>query len=573
MASKEVFLIMKKKLLSILIIISMFAGVGLFATACGGNGTPTPRYTVTIVDPPAGITNFTVMDGETRIESGTQVTSGTVLTINWESDVRVVLNINGEQFVPANLPHTHIVTGATAIALTHYAWIRDVASLSNMSMSGTYRLGANLTLTDWTPIGTTANPFTGRLFAELDASGQPEYTIASLEILETYAVGDLHFAALIGVNAGTVRNIHIEELNIDIDVDTLMPNGRVFVGGIAGFNDGEIINAYIKGEINAVASNGGIMAGLVVGHNTGADAIIKDSVVSGSIKVEHIGNDDNPILSASNRVGGLVGLLSDEATVLRSAAHVDVSVKVGNVYGNDNISSGSSNAAGLVGHIDSSATIRQSFATGDAIIISYRETSYAAGLVGNISVGADDVVRIIETFAIGNATATANGGNAYVAGLIGRIDDRLNMDIYIRDSYATGNAQIKSTITYGDNNHYVGGLIGRADARAGGVIWIENCVATGDVRGSSFSTTNDNFANFLVGRFQGSGASRVAINNYTRYGSVLEGLDDGDNERLIGIRTSIDLLTDYEWQLGNLGWDPLVWTFVDGYFPTLTWSV
>jgi hypothetical protein len=130
---------------------------------------PPAQSTITIVQR-HGVESLTVMNGATAVTSGTALVNGTVLTVDWtmKDGYEGELHINGAK-VAEEGPYNHTVNGAATIEVVYtdapYTEITDAAGLAAMTMDGTYKLAANLELTDWSAVGTPAAPFTGELFA------------------------------------------------------------------------------------------------------------------------------------------------------------------------------------------------------------------------------------------------------------------------------------------------------------------------------------------------------------------------------------------------------------------------
>jgi len=578
----------------------MSAGIGLFVTACNGEAPPPQTFTVrfsyaqtniTIDDAPIDVTRTVAAGGTLR---AADIPDGLVV------DDYIFLGWFAPNSTAAFTPSTVINANITLYAIYEedefydsdagyfrVTSARRLAAMAN-NLDGSFKLTANLTLAGWTPVGTPDAPFTGELFADLGEDGEPEFSITSLTISETVLCGDSYFAALIGYNGGTLRNIVIQNLDIDVSVDT--PDTLVFAGGLAGDSSGIITNSRVFGKV-VVESIEGIRAGMAAGRVIGTDAIIEYSVAeSGFVKT--IGDSGD----VANRAGGLVGTVENGATVSRSSAHVDVTA----------FTSGGLNtsAAGLAGHTLGGAFITQSFATGDILAESLGGgTVYAAGLSGNTSAqpsipaGQDAtaiswVFEFVETFATGKAIARTVG-NAYASGLIARIDNSSEDDfivgavnVLIKDSYSTGSTAIErniaeSSVTAPVNpNNVIGALVGRIQSVTGSVITIENSFVFGDVTNTE-TTGNNNWTGYIVGRSQNNGTRHI-INSWAYEGmDVTSGRDIGihfiphdpqpPNLREI---TAIgeSSLVSAAWQINNLDWDDNVWAFNDGVFPTFAWS-
>ncbi len=130
----------------------------------------------------------------------------------------------------------------------------------------------------WEPIGTMANPFTG----SYDGGG---YTISNLFIERPGSWNNRVPAGLFG-NIG--EEAEIRNLNLD-DAEV---TGCYYVGGLVGYNSGNITNVSVNGEVTGEWDTGGL-----AGYNRG---LITYSSFSGDVT----GND---VIEYGDWTGGLVG--------------------------------------------------------------------------------------------------------------------------------------------------------------------------------------------------------------------------------------------------------------------------
>ena len=242
----------------------------------------------------------------------------------------------------------------------------------------------------WTPIGTSAAPFT----AIFDGDNK---TIANLFIYRTTAAAGR--AALFGhlSATGAVRNLGLTDVNI---------TGFRIAGSLVGENEGAVSNCYATGSVaghgNAATAFGGLVGAVTGGTITSSYAAV---AVAGR-------SSAGP---GRDRVGGLVGRMKDSGTAITAS------------YATGAVSSGDDAAkvGGLVGNSYSDATITASYATG--AVSGGGNNSEAGGLVGGSGhLGG----RITASYAAGTVTG---GSNSTVGGLIGQSES-----FVITDSYAIG---------------------------------------------------------------------------------------------------------------------------------------
>ena len=215
------------------------------------------------------------------------------------------------------------------------------------------------------------------LFAHLPAVAE----VHNLSVSDVLVVGREGVGALVGNNAGTVRNIGIAGEVV----------GHSRVGGLVGDNDGLIDGSFADVVVLGSATGGGGIGGLV-GDNT--SRIFNSSAIGR--------------VSGDNDVGGLVGVnhivSESEGLIINSYASVLVS--------------GDSALGGLVGHNAPGARVWASYALGEV-----SGNNGVGGLVG-LNFG-----RLLNTYASGSVSA-----QRLVGGLVGRNEQ----DGKIRASYAIG---------------------------------------------------------------------------------------------------------------------------------------
>jgi hypothetical protein len=271
----------------------------------------------------------------------------------------------------------------------------------------------------WIPIGTESNKFKGTF----DGNG---YKIENLSTSfpDSPCVGLFGYAG----RGSVIKNINLKSVNV---------LGNEYVGGLAGYNEGNLFNNYIyNGEIKGNENVGGL-----VGYNAGT---IENSHViiniSGNENIGGLvgGNNSKDIINSSaagkvtgsglfnTKIGGLVGqIIGGNITKSYSTCKVEGSRDVGGLVGR----SGGFYASGV-------GDILESYATGDV-----KGRSNIGGLVGCKWGG-----NILNAYAIGNVS-----GRKKVGGLIG------SCDFYgsrIVNSYSKGEVK---------GGQPVGGLIGSFD--------------------------------------------------------------------------------------------------------------
>ena len=264
-------------------------------------------------------------------------------------------------------------------------------------------------------------------------------------------------------------------------------SGNESVGGLVGFNLGNISDSYVT---DSVVGGRSYVGGLAGNARNISDSYVTDSVVGGRGFVGGLAGNAVNIsdsyatgsVSGNDLVGGLAG----------SGVNISDSYATGSVSGNSKVS-------GLIGR--SLGVLNNSYATGP--VSGYNQVG---GLVGigfgsasydNISVsyatgsvsGNDQVGGLVGIGRgnIGNSYATGSvSGNDQVGGLVGIVRGNIG------NSYATGSVS---------GNNQVGGLAGSDTGSIG------NSYATGSVSG-----------NEKVGGLAGSGTGSIANSYYAARG-------------------------------------------------------
>ena len=169
--------------------------------------------------------------------------------------------------------------------------LKNIAKLVNEQ----WNLGINITLTadidlsgiDWTPIGIDYNhQYTGTF----DGGG---HTITGMKI-----TGNDQYAGLFGYigSGGTVKNVVLENVQITSD------NQYAYVGGVAGYSEGNIENCSVSGNVsgNSHSNSTSNFVGGVVGQQYGGTITECTS---------------SAIVDGRNEVGGVAGKTDNRATL------------------------------------------------------------------------------------------------------------------------------------------------------------------------------------------------------------------------------------------------------------------
>ncbi len=277
-----------------------------------------------------------------------------------------------------------------------------------------------------------------------------------------------------------------------------------YVGGLIGFNIGDIYSSYNSGNIIIGSATNSFLIGGLVGDDEGGDIINSYNsgninthfTVNGSYNIGGLaGSLEGDIINSYNRgtinigpsiyydygeepghyvgIGGLAGYLEGSITNSYNAGNLFVASPLdGDMYdigglvgyynygtingshnnGSINISGGSNytyDIGGLVG-IGYQGIINQSYNVGNIIMgYSYGGNGYTGGLLGY-----SDGVGINQSFSLGsiNVGPAVDGDDEEIGGLVGEMDDG-----YILNSFSRSPIYIATSL---DPNGYIGGLVG-----------------------------------------------------------------------------------------------------------------
>jgi hypothetical protein len=324
--------------------------------------------------------------------------------------------------------------------------LRRIVTFSLVAYRLAYAAGGVMTGT-----GTSADPFLVADYSDLKAVGVgTTYTLSSAYRLITdidaspSAAEDssrgfkpigaykMPFTGIFQGGGHVIRNIKIKR-------------GTQCIGLFGFVRNSEISNLGLSGVTIIGGEYTGALSGMSV-HSTMTDCFATGSTMG---------------INSSGRVGGLVGEIDSQSTVIR--CYTEGSVQAIGYF-----------SGGLVGNCDNSSAITDCHTTATV-----RGTGCGGGLVGAMFRGC----RVTGCHATGSVTDTGS----YTGGLIGSVNDHST----VSDCYATGTVIGGQGSTYGGS--ICGGLIGELTDTS----TVIRCYATGSPTAKSYSvggligSTND----------------------------------------------------------------------------------
>ena len=411
-----------------------------------------------------------------------------------------------------------------------------------------YELTANLDLasagdsvTGWEPIGGASSVFTATFDggalgftvsnltidnSSLDRVGLfgqtgPGSVIRNVTLEDVNVTGYTSTGALVGRNAGSIIDssatgavsgtentgglvgaiVHPGSFIVSSTAGVQVTGGAagLFIGGLAGFNSGLIIDSHATGDVTGVKWVGGL-----VGSNFGSGGVNR---ISGSTA-------GGAVTGTGNLVGGLVGWNNGPISSSHATGDVDgvrwVGGLVGSNFGAGGVNRISGSTAGgavtgtgnLVGGLVgwNNGPISSSHATGDV-----DGATYVGGLVGSNG-GAGGVNRISGSTAGGAVT----GSTDFVGGLVGWNNGPIS------GSHATGDVNGSAS---------VGGLVGLNNG-ADGVNKISGSTASGAVTGTGTGGQIGGLVGWNNGPISSSHATGTVSGSRTVGGLVGSSYDD-----------------------------------------------
>jgi hypothetical protein len=420
-------------------------------------------------------------------------------------------------------------------------------------LNGKYTLEAdNIELTEWMPIGSETNPFTGTfdgkdktlilkgfaagaLGGNLGVFGYArgaeihdlKVNLAWTESMFTLSGTGIQYVGGAVGRAGyeaSLSNISVSGSGIKV---SKAQGGNLFVGGIAGrcHQRAEISECTSAVNIEAAAASGQVFAGGIAGDNhTGA--LITECSAAGSVKARTTGAASSGNDCRAD-AGGIAG--RNRGSVI-SKSWASGTIEAG-AYG----SGSSAMAGGIAGqniiYIDTAdqavdpATITDCYSTGTVTVT--EGTAYAGGIVGqNISNQASKPATIRRCYSTGNISSSGSGNIVRAAGIV---------------------AENTS------NSDPTGGI---------GKVVVEYCYALGDISASGSSPSVA--AGGLTGWNYGDGADGINADIKVRYSAALNKQTNSSSHEVVRIGRVTDqaILTGKIAFTGNIAYDNML---LNGY--------
>ena len=296
-------------------------------------------------------------------------------------------------------PATATIT-AVAVSANGLATIAEKINEGELEANTNIALAGDIDLNDfdfftrtvtsnWTPIGTSENPFTGNF----DGRG---YTITNLALVESEAKEGKAYIGFFGyAKDATIKDVTFENVYINIpclDID----HSQGHIGAVAGSLEGTstIENVTVKGDITVYATqtaNGASRVAVVAGGNSFGNVTMKN--------VHVIANEGSSLI-ANNNTGALAGQLQGKMVFENCSSNINVTV---NKFF----------AGGLVGIAAGDSYFKNCHTTGDVAVVAGREGRHNDEYrVGGIAGGWADGKTKVCTLENCSYTGNVSGKNA-----------------------------------------------------------------------------------------------------------------------------------------------------------------
>jgi hypothetical protein len=445
--------------------------------------------------------------------------------------------------------------GGPGLSVPDPVLIASAADLAKIGggypLNGNYRLDADITLVNWTPIGGGGKPFTGCF----DGNGHA-ITLESFSAAVLSAPG----AKYLGVFGYTGGAAEIRNVSVHSAISQTITTGAAcYAGGVAGYgaNGTVITNCSTSGSVRVASGGFQSGAGGVIGYVTGAASEISRCSASGDITMTG--------LHQQEFAGGIAGYSGGGARIskCRYTGGTVQSAGADSQYPYAGGISGYNYGGAVIGECYSSGTVR---AEGTLI-------PYAGGIAGYTSGGAATVKNSYSTMTVvavsrgrtalagGVTAATANMGKTSTCYAAGTVSVTVN---------GQGSAGDGAGIAAAAN---AGGISG--SVYYGTASTVEYCVA---LNPSVTGTDSSGGAVFNIHRVAGAGTGGTGVwtDNYAWSGMTLSAggtpltpADTGPNGRDGGDCAARPDQSVY----AGLGWDfAAVWEMGSGGCPVLRWQ-
>jgi hypothetical protein len=411
--------------------------------------------------------------------SGIPLSAGSAANIT----VRVTAE-SGEEKTYA-ITVTRLAAGDKLIASA--ADLAKIGVDSEWPLAGSYILGTDISLDEWTPVGSAAwtsaslplaeasAPFSG----SLDGGG---HTIA-LSGFSGDVSGNHYIGIFSAVKGSESAKASIKNLNIisAVNVSVNNTNGTA-LGLLAGYSEqAEFSDIVLSGAFATTSAKVAYVGGIVGYAQKGT--LVKDS--STSMNISHSAGTGGGFVASSfyNFVGGFVGIFKDGADTTNCHSTGDVTV-IGNAPASQAFAGGIAGGSYYAFTTECQGDIAYCSNSGDVYCEVKGFWAWTGGIAGALCGDGDgsfeNTTKVYRSWASGNVTSVAKAGQwPYTGGIVGYV----YYGAMIAECYFTGNVEARADSAGGGINDYAGGISGYLSKQPGHEGVIRDCWSGGTVKG------------------------------------------------------------------------------------------
>lgn len=419
-------------------------------------------------------------------------------------------------------------------------WLADQVNGGDNFSGKTVALTADIDLenAEWTPIGTTDNPFAGKfdggskiisnltvnspeeafkgLFGRLVTPG----TISNVNINNAAVTGYDEVGAIVGsAYTGSVSNCHVS--------GDILIEGHYHVGGITGYgyatiSDCSVIGnagSYVKGTYMKADFEGDAVGG-IIGYAAEKNSAEAKVISECSAIIDVIG---------TRKVGGIAGQCGKDANVYGCTFSGNVSTNADETYIAAN--AGKIMVGGLVGELTGSSLFIKNSTVAEGSTVTGVDAKTTGAILGGSRTAGYALTE--ENNTATGVTVTPGGGNETVAEGI-----ELASDGTYNIVSAAGVKSLAELVNAGDN--FEGKtIVLTADANLGGEEWMP--IGNGTRSGQTYT------GNAFKGTFDGNGKTISGLKITERSGKAAAGLFgvlDGGTVKNVTLEVDIDVASN-----------------------------
>ena len=401
----------------------------------------------------------TIYFGDNSGSEGSEVSQG---DISWYSN-----NEDGTEYILSDADDlaglAYLVNAGTEDFKGKTIKLRADIKLQDKSVTildGNYAVNSNLTLKEWTPIGTSSHPFKGTFDGSKEDGSEENYTISGLAIQSELNNGNSVYLGLFGYcnEDAEIKNVDLKDAYVYGKADN--NDTHYYVGGIAG-TGGTIDNCSVEGRIVLDISakgedlNAGTMVFAVGGITGAASKCVQACEYSGVV------------LGKSLYMGGILGY-GNQVTVKNCANNGTVANQYFNT-GHRNLNQGMT--GGIAGRLLNSIAVEGCTNQGSVAAAHGYVGGIVAYLHGGTISGCTNTTTVQNTLTYDDC----DSGDS-IGGIVGSI---INGAI----NGCTNNGTVAAVECCSN----IGGIVGMTNFET---TKIENCLNTGEIVG--FQSINEN---------------------------------------------------------------------------------